>query len=140
MTRQIITTAYSPRARRPAHQLRAHAADPRACRSQARRHRRSGSGRGGRGWYHRSLAPLIIATGGINRHNGIVEGREFARQLTAAGVPASTVRIEDQPKDTWLATICLIDLHEDRAAVAHLRKAAQLQELKSRGLRVCLPV
>lgn len=51
--------------------------------------------------YHRGLAPLIIATGGINRHNGIVEGHEFARQLTAAGVPASAVRIEDHSKDTW---------------------------------------
>jgi len=51
--------------------------------------------------YHRGLTPLIIATGGINRHNGIVEGREFARQLTATGVPASAVRIEDQSKDTW---------------------------------------
>lgn len=51
--------------------------------------------------YHRDLAPLIIATGGINRHNGMVEGREFARQLAAADVPASAVRIEDQSKDTW---------------------------------------
>jgi len=53
------------------------------------------------GRFHRGLAPLIIATGGINRHNGIVEGREFARQLAAAGVPASAVRVEDQSKDTW---------------------------------------
>jgi uncharacterized SAM-binding protein YcdF (DUF218 family) len=51
--------------------------------------------------YHRGLAPLIIATGGVNRHNGIVEGREFARQLAAASIPASAVRIEDQSKDTW---------------------------------------
>ena len=51
--------------------------------------------------YHRGLAPLIIATGGINRHNGIVEGREFARQLAAVSVPASAVRIEDQSTDTW---------------------------------------
>jgi DUF218 domain len=51
--------------------------------------------------FHRGLAPLIIATGGINRHDGIVEGREFARQLAAAGVPASAVRVEDQSKDTW---------------------------------------
>jgi len=34
------------------------------------------------GRYHRGLAPLLITTGGINRHNGIVEGREFARPLT----------------------------------------------------------
>ena len=32
--------------------------------------------------YRRGTAPLIIATGGINRHNGITEGPEFARQLT----------------------------------------------------------
>lgn len=53
------------------------------------------------GRYHRGLAPLIVATGGINRHNGIVEGREFARQLAAAGVPASAIRVEDQSRDTW---------------------------------------
>lgn len=51
--------------------------------------------------YHRGLVPLIIATGGINRHDGIVEGQEFARQLAVAGVPASAVRVEDQSKDTW---------------------------------------
>ena len=51
--------------------------------------------------YHQGAAPLIIATGGVNRHNGIVEGREFARQLEAAGVPASAIRVEDQSADTW---------------------------------------
>ncbi|MFY9931102.1 MAG: YdcF family protein [Streptosporangiaceae bacterium] len=51
--------------------------------------------------YHAGAAPLIIATGGINRHNGIVEGREFARQLTGAGVPGNVIRVEDQSKDTW---------------------------------------
>jgi hypothetical protein len=51
--------------------------------------------------YHRGAAPLIIATGGVNRHNGIVEGREFARQLTEAGVPASAIRVEDTSANTW---------------------------------------
>ena len=51
--------------------------------------------------YHAGAAPLVIATGGINRHNGIIEGREFARQLAHAGVPDSVIRIEDQSKDTW---------------------------------------
>lgn len=51
--------------------------------------------------HHSGAAPLIIATGGINRHNGIVEGREFARQLADAGVSGSAVRIEDKSKDTW---------------------------------------
>ena len=50
--------------------------------------------------YHADAAPLVIATGGVNRHNGIVEGREFARQLTEAGVPGGAIR-EDQSKDTW---------------------------------------
>jgi hypothetical protein len=51
--------------------------------------------------YHCGAAPLLIATGGINRHNGIIEGREFARQLTEAGIPADEIRVEDQSKDTW---------------------------------------
>jgi len=51
--------------------------------------------------YHAGAAPLVIATGGVNRHNGIIEGREFARQLTGAGVPGSAIRVEDQSKDTW---------------------------------------
>jgi len=53
------------------------------------------------GRYHRGLAPLLIATGGINRHNGIVEGREFARLFAAADVPSTAVRVEDQSADTW---------------------------------------
>jgi uncharacterized SAM-binding protein YcdF (DUF218 family) len=51
--------------------------------------------------YHRGLAPLIIVTGGVNRHNGIVEGRELARLLAAADVPARAIRVEDQSADTW---------------------------------------
>lgn len=67
--------------------------------------------------YRRGAAPLIIATGGINRHNGIVEGREFARQLGAAGVPASAVRVEDRSKDTWQnVEFSMSYLREARAA------------------------
>ena len=51
--------------------------------------------------YHAGAASLIVATGGVNRHNGIIEGREFARQLTRAGVPGGAIRVEDQSKDTW---------------------------------------
>jgi len=51
--------------------------------------------------YHRGAASLIIATGGVNRHNGIIEGREFGRQLRDAGVPDSALRVEDQSADTW---------------------------------------
>jgi uncharacterized SAM-binding protein YcdF (DUF218 family) len=51
--------------------------------------------------YHQGLAPVIIVTGGVNRHNGIVEGREFARLLTAADVPPGAIRVEDQSADTW---------------------------------------
>ena len=51
--------------------------------------------------YHADAAPLVIATGGANRHTGIIEGREFARQLTDAGVPPGVIRVEDQSKDTW---------------------------------------
>lgn len=51
--------------------------------------------------YHRGLAPLIIATGGVNRHNGIIEGQEFRRLLVERGVPAKVIRVEDQSANTW---------------------------------------
>jgi hypothetical protein len=51
--------------------------------------------------YHRELAPLIIATGGVNRHNGIVEGREFVRLLVERGVPDAVIRLEDRSVNTW---------------------------------------
>ncbi|TDD93365.1 hypothetical protein [Actinomadura rubrisoli] len=31
--------------------------------------------------YHRGLAPLIIATGGVNRRNQIVEGQVFGERI-----------------------------------------------------------
>ncbi|MGR3934823.1 YdcF family protein [Streptomyces sp. BRA346] len=51
--------------------------------------------------YHQGLAPLIIATGGVNRHNGVVEGREFRRLLIERGVPDAVIRYEDQSVNTW---------------------------------------
>jgi hypothetical protein len=51
--------------------------------------------------YHMGLAPLIIATGGVNRHNGIVEGREFHRLLIAQGVRDTAIRFEDHSANTW---------------------------------------
>ncbi len=53
------------------------------------------------GRYHRGLAPLVIVTGGVNRHDGTVEGREFFRFLTESGVPGTSVRVEDQSANTW---------------------------------------
>jgi uncharacterized SAM-binding protein YcdF (DUF218 family) len=51
--------------------------------------------------YHKGLAPFIITTGGVNRHDGIVEGREFHRLLVARGVSESAIRCEDQSANTW---------------------------------------
>ncbi|MGH8834024.1 MAG: YdcF family protein, partial [Actinomycetes bacterium] len=51
--------------------------------------------------YHHGLAPLIIATGGVNRHNGIIEAREFRRLLVERGVPEETIRYEEQSSNTW---------------------------------------
>jgi uncharacterized SAM-binding protein YcdF (DUF218 family) len=53
------------------------------------------------GRYREGLAPLIIATGGINRHNGVVEGQMFRQLLTASGVPDGSICVEDQSADTW---------------------------------------
>ncbi|WP_433467326.1 YdcF family protein [Spirillospora sp. CA-128828] len=51
--------------------------------------------------YHQGVAPLIIATGGVNRHNGIVEGQVFRERLIERGVPADAIRVEDRSADTW---------------------------------------
>jgi hypothetical protein len=51
--------------------------------------------------YHEGTAPLVIATGGVNRHDGTIEAREFAHQLTEAGVPDSLIRVEDHSSNTW---------------------------------------
>jgi uncharacterized SAM-binding protein YcdF (DUF218 family) len=51
--------------------------------------------------YHQGLAPLIIATGGVNRHNGVIEALEFHRLLVERGVPHETIRYEEQSKNTW---------------------------------------
>jgi uncharacterized SAM-binding protein YcdF (DUF218 family) len=51
--------------------------------------------------YHDGLAPFIIATGGVNRHNGVIEGQEFRRRLIDGGVNESVVRCEDRSANTW---------------------------------------
>jgi len=53
------------------------------------------------GRYRQGLAPLIIATGGINRHTGVVEGQMFRQLLKASGVPDASIRVEDQSANTW---------------------------------------
>lgn len=51
--------------------------------------------------HHAGLAPLVIVTGGVNRHNGVVEGRMFERLLVDKGVPRSCIRVEDRSANTW---------------------------------------
>ncbi|GAA4514386.1 YdcF family protein [Nonomuraea ferruginea] len=51
--------------------------------------------------YHKGLAPLIICTGGVNRHNGIVEGSTFRRLLLERDVPNEAIRVEAQSMNTW---------------------------------------
>lgn len=67
--------------------------------------------------YHQGLAPLIIATGGVNRHNGIVEGREFHRLLHHEHcVPDEAIRYEDTSANTW---------QNVEFAMPHLREAIE---------------
>lgn len=44
--------------------------------------------------HHEGLAPLIILTGGVNRHTGIVESAEHRRRLLQLGVPEAAIRSE----------------------------------------------
>jgi len=50
--------------------------------------------------YHQGLAPLIILTGGANRHTGIIEAREHRHILLEHGVPETIIRLEDTSRTT----------------------------------------
>ncbi len=50
--------------------------------------------------YHEGLAPLIILTGGTNRHTGVVEARLHRHILLERGVPEGAIRYEDSSTTT----------------------------------------
>jgi hypothetical protein len=50
--------------------------------------------------HHQGLAPLIILTGGVNRHNGIIEAQVHRRILLEHGVPEEVIRYEDTSATT----------------------------------------
>jgi uncharacterized SAM-binding protein YcdF (DUF218 family) len=50
--------------------------------------------------YHQGLAPLIILTGGANRHTGVVEAHLHRRLLLEHGVPEMGIRYEDSSTTT----------------------------------------
>jgi hypothetical protein len=50
--------------------------------------------------YHDGLVPLIVVTGGVNRHDGMVESREFRRRLVEKGVKESDIRGEERSLNT----------------------------------------
>lgn len=50
--------------------------------------------------YHQGLAPLIILTGGVNRHTGIIEAQEHRRILLEHDVPETVIRCEDASVST----------------------------------------
>lgn len=50
--------------------------------------------------YHDGLAPLIILTGGVNRHTGVVEAHEHREVLRRRGVPDQVIRYEDASTTT----------------------------------------
>lgn len=52
-------------------------------------------------YYHGGLAPLIIATGGVNRHDQTVEGEVFRARLLDLDVPDTAIRIESASANTW---------------------------------------
>lgn len=50
--------------------------------------------------YHQGLAPLIILTGGANRHTGVIEAEQHRRVLLEHGVPEAAIRYEAQSTTT----------------------------------------
>lgn len=91
--------------------------------------------------YHQGLAPLIITTGGANRHNGILEGREFQRLLLDHDVPADAIRVEDRSLNTWQnVELAMPYLREARAAGLTLTAVAKWYHRRAvHVLRTLLP-
>src|SRR5437660_178776 len=52
------------------------------------------------GRYHEGLAPLIILTGGMNQHKGIIEARDHRRILLEHNVPEDAIHFEEQSRTT----------------------------------------
>jgi hypothetical protein len=50
--------------------------------------------------YHQGLAPLIIVTGGVNRHTGVIEAHLHHRILLEHGVPETIIHYEDRSTTT----------------------------------------
>jgi uncharacterized SAM-binding protein YcdF (DUF218 family) len=91
--------------------------------------------------YHQGLAPLIIATGGVNRHNGIIEGQEFHRALLERDVPPAAIRYEDRSANTWQnVEYSLPFLHEALAAGLSITAVSKWYHLRAiYALRRYLP-
>ena len=66
--------------------------------------------------YHQGLAPLIIVTGGINRHDGVVEGQRLRSLLIERDVPEADIRCEDRSANTR---------ENVELALPHLREAME---------------
>jgi uncharacterized SAM-binding protein YcdF (DUF218 family) len=91
--------------------------------------------------YRQGLAPLIIVTGGINRHTSVVEGQMFRQLLTASGVPDSSIRVEDQSANTWQnVELSLPFLHEALASGLRLTALTKWYHRRAvHALRTVLP-
>jgi uncharacterized SAM-binding protein YcdF (DUF218 family) len=50
--------------------------------------------------YHQGLVPLVILTGGVNRHTGVIEAHLHRHILLEQGVPEAVVRYEDRSTTT----------------------------------------
>jgi len=53
----------------------------------------------------RGTAPLVIVTGGVNRHDGRVEGPWLRDELLERGVAAEAIRVEETSANTELAGV-----------------------------------
>lgn len=91
--------------------------------------------------YRRGLAPFVIVTGGVNRHNGIVEGREFCRLLTQNAVPDDVIRMEERSANTWQnVEFALPFLHEALALGLALTAVSKWYHRRAiHALRTLLP-
>ena len=83
-------------------------------------------------WHAAGRAPLIIVTGGVNRHSGVVEGRVFRRFLIERGVDPVAIRFEDRSTNTWENVAFSLDhLREATAAGLPIAVVAKWYHLRA---------
>lgn len=81
----------------------------------------------------RGTAPLIIVTGGVNRHDGRVEGPWLRDELMTRGVPVSAIRVEAASANTEQNVVNALAHVQEARADGRPRVTREFAECRGRA-------